>query len=103
MKPAIKMLTKLIDFRGGVEFHLVGFGFAEGQQRTTTARAALVVMVINEDQCVTIGHHSPSFTVISQVLQLVVAVEGVTEVHTVFEFGDATHSEILVGFNRLRI
>lgn len=38
--------------------YLVEFGFSEGQQVTTTTVSSLIVMIIDKDQSITIGHQT---------------------------------------------
>ena len=82
--------------------YLVKPGFTEGQHATTTTVAALIVVIVNESQCRTGGHQTPTFAPVEQILERRGTMEHVAQLSSVCEFSHPTNLEVFAGLDRLR-
>lgn len=79
------------------EAHLVPLRDTESKDHVSSSTmASLVVVVVNEDQCVMPVHHAPTFAEVVEVFQLVVAAEGFAQVLAVPELRHTTVANILL-------
>jgi hypothetical protein len=81
--------------------YLVKPGFTEGQHATATTVTALIVVIVNESQCRTGGHQTPTFAPVDQILERRGTMEHVAQLPPVCEFSHATNLEVFAGLDRL--